>query len=359
MSGRCLNVLRHGISGGRTTRSTALPFLSSSSSTIAGSCNVNANEAKAYSTRASPSSSGMPLYLTRANHKDRHNGPSFFQQQKRWKHAAGKIGHEIESLKEMAHRPEREAAQERRKKKKTRKAAKKGGGKQQQQATEPVSAGTENTEHDDDDDLRFDDDDDDDDNLDEDGEPTLPDPDAVKTKMDNVIERFRDSLKSIRGAEPTADMFDDVMVQAYGAATPLNAVAQVVIASPTMAQLTCFDPTVAKDVVKAVQLTLELNPQLEEGGAGNIKVPLPRVSMEVREKLSKSVKKRAESCKQRLRGVRRKAMDVVKKGKDGKLVGISKDDAFASGKEIEAASEAAAETLKTIVDEKLESIMAV
>eukprot|EP00536_Pseudo-nitzschia_multiseries_P009458 jgi/Psemu1/200782/e_gw1.264.44.1 len=220
------------------------------------------------------------------------HGWLFLFHQTRWK--SGKMGHAVESLKEMAHRPEREAAQERRKKKKERKAAKKA-----------------------------------------------------------------ESLKSIRGAEPTADMFDDVMVQAYGAPTPLNAVAQVVITSPTLAQLTCFDPTVAKDVVKAVQLTLELNPQLEEGGGGNIKVPLPRVSMEVREKLSKSVKKRAESCKQRLRGVRRKAMDVVKKGKDGKLPGISKDEAFASAKEIEAASETASETIKTIVAEKMDSIMAV
>ena len=268
-------------------------------------------------------------------------------QQRRWKHA-----HKTDSLKEMAHKPEREAAQERRKKKKARKASKKGG----KQVVE-AEATTTALSDEEDDDLYFDEDDDDDEILDEDGEPTLPDSDAVESKMNAVIGRFRDSLKSIRGAEPTADMFDEVMVQAYGAATPLNAVAQVVISSPTLAQLTCFDPSVAKDVVKAVQLTLELNPQLEEGGGGNIRVTLPRVSMEVREKLKKSVKKRAESCKQRLRGVRRKAMDIVKKGKDGKLTGVSKDDAFASGKEIEAVSEAATETLNTIVEEKVDSIM--
>jgi ribosome recycling factor len=298
--------------------------------------------------------SSLDVSFRFAVNQDYHKTSLLFHQ-KRWKHA-GKMGHEIESLKEMAHRPERETAQERRKKKKDRKAAKKGGSKVTENETAIAHV---NDGDDDDDDLYFDDDDDDDDNLNEDGEPTLPDMVAVQTKMDAVLDRFQDSLKSIRGAEPTADMFDDVMVQAYGAATPLNAVAQVVITSPTLAQLTCFDPAVAKDVVKAVQLTLELNPQLEEGGGGNIKVPLPRVSMEVREKLSKSVKKRAESCKQRLRGVRRKYMDVVKKGKDGKLAGVSKDDAFASGKDIEAANEAAAETLKTIVAEKMDSIMMV
>ena len=52
-------------------------------------------------------------------------------------------------------------------------------------------------------------------------------------------------------------------------------------------------------------------------------------------------------------------MEVVKKGKDGKLSGVSKDDAFTSGKDIEVASEAAAETIKNIVAEKMDSIMAV
>ena len=335
-----MSVLRN-VCGGRKIRSNAFPPLSLS--TTANYSN-SAAEQKSFGTLSRDQS--LPFTVTHYYRKP------LCMQQKRWKHA-----HKTDALKEMAHRPEREAAQERRKKKKARKASKKG--KQEEEPPKQVASAAVSDEEDDDDDLYFDEEDDEDEMLDEEGEPTLPDPDVVESKMNAVIDRFRDSLKSIRGAEPTADMFDDVMVQAYGATTPLNAVAQVVISSPTLAQLTCFDPSVAKDVVKAVQLTLELNPQLEEGGGGNIRVPLPKVSMEVREKLSKSVKKRAESCKQRLRGVRRKAMDVVKKGKDGKLAGISKDDAFASGKEIEALSEATAETLKTIVEEKMDSIMAV
>jgi len=340
MRGRGQSLLRQTIGAGRYTRSKTFPSMMPSAMSINNNGVANQRILRKLS-----------LHTSCQFHQYCLNTLSF--DQKRWKNS-GKIGNEVESLKEMAHRPEREAAVEKRKKKKARKAAKKSGNKKQQNE---VSAASDNND-DDVDDLFFDDDDDEDE-LNEDEEPTLPDLVAVRGKMDTVIDRFENSLKSIRGAEPTADMFDDVIVQAYGASTPLNAVAQVVIASPTMAQLTCFDPTVAKDVVKAVQLTLELNPQLEEGGGGIIKVPLPRVSMEVREKLSKSVKKRAESCKQRLRGVRRKAMDVVKKGKDGKLPGVSKDDAFACGKDIESASEAAAETLNTIVEKKMESIMAV
>jgi ribosome recycling factor len=152
-------------------------------------------------------------------------------------------------------------------------------------------------------------------------------------------------------------MFDDVQVNAYGSMTPLKAVGQVVIVSNTLAQITCFDPSVAKEVSKAVQLALSLNPQVEEGG--DVKVPLPRVSMEVREQTAAQLKKKAESCRQRVRKLRRKAMDVVKKGKDGKLAGISKDDAFATAKEIESVTESVMNTLQGMVDKKMDSIMAV
>ena len=288
---------------------------------------------------------------------------------KRWRHS-GKRGNHLQTLDELAHRPEREAAEERRKKKKERKAAKKKGGKKGAAAeteSEPVASAAEAailSGLDEDDDL-FDDDDDDDFDFedesvgegDEDSEPTLPDTDLVKEKMEKVIAKFEESLKSIRGAEPTADMFDDIQVSAYGSMTPLKAVGQVVIVSPTLGLITCFDPAVAKDVCKAIQLALGLNPQVEEGG--NVKVPLPRVSMEVREQTAKALNKKTESCKQRLRKVRRKAMDLVKKGKDGKLVGISKDDAFATGKEVEAVTEASMSMLQEVVDRKMESIMAV
>eukprot|EP00751_Fragilariopsis_kerguelensis_P010063 CAMPEP_0170791508 /NCGR_PEP_ID=MMETSP0733-20121128/21192_1 /TAXON_ID=186038 /ORGANISM="Fragilariopsis kerguelensis, Strain L26-C5" /LENGTH=316 /DNA_ID=CAMNT_0011139463 /DNA_START=19 /DNA_END=969 /DNA_ORIENTATION=+ len=316
MKGRCMNVLLRCGGGGRQI-TTLSSFMTSTDSFI-------------NNFDTTPKTTLLSCSITVTNSSSDSEMRVFARTIKRWKHA-GKMGHKVETLKEMAHRPERETAQERRKKKKERKVAKKSGNGKNESVLYEV-----NSRNDDGDDLFFDDE-----------------------ENDFKGDIGENEEKSIRGAEPTAEMFDDVSVQAYGASTPLNAVAQVVITSPTLAQITCFDPSLAKDVVKAIQLTLELNPQLEEGGGGNIKVPLPRISMEVREKLSRSVKKRAEACKQRLRGVRRKAMEVVKKGKDGKIPGVSKDDAFSSSKEIEAMSEAAVETLNSIVAEKMDSIMAV
>lgn len=299
----------------------------------------------------------------------------------RWKNS-GKMGHHLEKLDEIAHRPEREAAQERRNKKKEKKAAKKttpGKSNHKKGASTPVAGDSLDDDeivkiddeivntmkghdnNDGDDSLQHDEDDglDDDNNKegDIDAEPTLPNPDSIRERMMTIVGRFQESLKSIRGAEPTPEMFDDVQVNAYGSMTPLKAVGQVVIVSPTLATIACFDPALAKDVQRAVQLTLELNPQLEEGGM--VRVPLPRVSMEVREQTSRQLQKLAESCKQRLRQVRRKAMDDVKKGKDGKIPGISKDDAFNVGKQIEHVTDSVMDELKVMVDTKMNSIMAV
>jgi len=291
-------------------------------------------------------------------------------QQLRWRHAS-KIGHMKETLEELAHRPEHEAAQERKQKKKEKAALKRD--KSNNSTTTTTTSSTHGNKHNtvekdddfgflgDDDDHDIDDEDHDDHNNNEDQDevlPTLPDLRIVESKMLLYVERFQDTLKSIRGAEPTAEMFDDISVMAYGSPTPLKAVGQVVIISPTLVQITCFDPSVSKDVQKAIQIELEQsNPQMEDGGI--IKVPLPKVSMEVREQTVKQLKKKAEATKQRIRQVRRKTMEGIKKGKDGKITGISKDEAFACGKELDTLTESVTERLQKLVDEKIHSIMAV
>ena len=187
--------------------------------------------------------------------------------------------------------------------------------------------------------------------------PSLPHPSQIKDKMMSAVAKFQESLKAIRGAEPSPELFDEIQVNAYGSTTPLKAVAQVVIVSPTLAQVTCFDPSVGKEVQKAIQLSMQLNPQLDEGGV--VKVPMPRMSLETRQQLAKQLNKMAESCRQRVRTIRRKAMDTVKKGKDGKIPGVSKDDAFHSAKELDGVTEDVMHQIKDLVDKKLETIMGV
>ena len=196
-------------------------------------------------------------------------------------------------------------------------------------------------------------------NEDEFGNPLLPDTSSVRSKMLMVLASLERSFSSIRGGEATAELFDAVRVSAYGEIVPLSSVGQVVIEDPQRATISCYDPSVANDVRDAVRDMpgMNLNPYSEEGGSGVVIVPIPRVSEETRKEIVKELGRQAENGRQRVRRIRREAMDVIKKGKDGKLEGISKDDAFRVGKEVEAITEEVLVGLNTIVDNKQKSVM--
>eukprot|EP00546_Thalassionema_frauenfeldii_P007603 CAMPEP_0178919472 /NCGR_PEP_ID=MMETSP0786-20121207/14456_1 /TAXON_ID=186022 /ORGANISM="Thalassionema frauenfeldii, Strain CCMP 1798" /LENGTH=257 /DNA_ID=CAMNT_0020593407 /DNA_START=322 /DNA_END=1095 /DNA_ORIENTATION=+ len=253
----------------------------------------------------------------------------------------------LNSLREQAHRVEREEAQKKREKKKKKKEGKKN--KDIKEDKENIlSISEENV-----DDVVFDEDDEE--NVDDDD--SLPDPSALEASMLKVVERLKEHFKSIRGAEPSPELFDRIMVNAYGDFTPLAGVAQVVVASPTLVNVTCFDPALSKDVKLAIAEALELNPQDEENGL--ITVPFPRVSMEVREKTVKNLRKQAETARARIRKLRRKPMAQIKAGKEGKLEGISKDDAFRISQEIDSVTESVIKQVDSVLVEKEKTVMTV
>jgi len=298
---------------------------------------------------------------------------------------ASKLGHHLETAEDLASRPDRIAAKNRRKKKKEQKNKKGSGGggrhhparddgskaakdtsseesseegEQQQTSASTSMAAMEGGDVDlqieqDATETKFE-------HGSEDGIPLLPDTDDVKDRMLKVVTAMEQSFRAIRGAEPTPELFDSISVRAYGELTPLSSVAQVVITSPNQATLTCYDPETAPAVRDAVRDSgLNFNPRIEEGDGGVVVVPIPKVSMETRKTLARQLGKAAEASRQRVRRIRRAAQDVVKKGKDGKLEGVSKDDAFRVGKDIDSVTEEVVTLLNRKVEEKQDSVMAV
>lgn len=259
---------------------------------------------------------------------------------------AGKMGHHLQNLDEIAHR-------EFKKKKKGKKS------KNQNQDDSDETTTSFQVEDivlaEDERETKFDHGG----NEEDEEAPSLPSKDDVRQRMMKVVDTMEESFRAIRGAEPSPELFDSVQVKAYGAMTPLNAVAQVVITSPTMATITCFDPETCVSVRDAVRdmAGMNFNPRVEEGA---VIVPIPRVSAETRKAIVKQLGKVAESTRQRVRRIRRAAQDVVKLGKDGNLgPGISEDDAFRAGKEIDAVTEECVKALNDVVQKKQDSVMMV
>mmetsp|Transcript_41028 Transcript_41028/g.86209 ORF Transcript_41028/g.86209 Transcript_41028/m.86209 type:complete len:365 (+) Transcript_41028:96-1190(+) len=261
-----------------------------------------------------------------------------------------RMGHHIQNLDEMAHNDSREEAKHRREEKK--KKSKKARLSSHKESSPSSSSSEESTAEDkESDDFGP--------TEDEFGNPLLPKSDDVRKKMLMVVASLERSFSSIRGGEATPELFDAVRVNAYGETMPLSSVGQVVIEDPQRATISCYDPSVAGDVRDAVRdmQGMNLNPYVEEGGSGVVIIPIPRASEETRREMVKELGRQAENGKQRVRKIRRGAMDVINKGKQGKLDGISKDDAFRVGKDVESVTEEVLAVLKDIVEKKQKSVM--
>jgi ribosome recycling factor len=198
----------------------------------------------------------------------------------------------------------------------------------------------------------------------------LPDIKKVKERMQLVLEKYKNVLRTVRGAESSTEIFDQVKVNAYGSTesgssgnqqqemVPLTAVAQVVLSSPTRAVATCYDPSLAVAVRDAIQKQLQLNPQLDgEEGGGVVLIPLPRMSMETRTQTSHQLTKRTENYRLQIRNIRRKYMDTVKLGTSGKLEHISKDEAYRLQQDLEKLTDDMIHQLNDLYQKKHDSIM--
>lgn len=264
------------------------------------------------------------------------------------------MGHHIQNLDEMAHSDSREEAKHRREEKKknskkARMSSKESPSEDSTEEDDDVSGSGSGGGADDDfgpkeDDL---------------GNPLLPESSAVRSKMLMVVASIERSFASIRGGETTPELFDAVRVSAYGETVSLSSVGQVVIEDQQRATISCYDPSVASDVRDAVRdmQGMNLNPYVEEGGSGVVIIPIPRASEETRREMVKELGRQFENGKQRVRKIRRGAMDIINKGKQGKLEGVSKDDAFRVGKDVDSVMEEVLAVLKDIVEKKQRSVM--
>jgi ribosome recycling factor len=144
----------------------------------------------------------------------------------------------------------------------------------------------------------------------------------VKKRMDAGIDHVRKELAGVRTGRASVGILDSVHVEAYGSPMPLNQVASLSIPEPTMIVAQPFDPSLMKEIEKAVRnANLGLNPS-NDGKV--VRIPIPPLTEERRKELSKLVHKYAEDGRNAVRQVRREANEKLKKLlKDHK---ISEDD---------------------------------
>ena len=127
----------------------------------------------------------------------------------------------------------------------------------------------------------------------------------AEERMDKAVTVFRDELRGLRTGRASPALLDAIRVEYYGSPTPIKQLAQVSTPDPQQIVVRPFDQGALKDIEKAIRSSdLGLAPN-SDGKV--IRLSVPPMSGEQRQKMVKKIKELSESAKVACRNVRRDA----------------------------------------------------
>ena len=179
--------------------------------------------------------------------------------------------------------------------------------------------------------------------------------DDCKQEMEHTIVAFKRDLSRLRTSRATTALLDGIVVDYYGARTPLNQLAALAAPEPRLLVIQPFDRSVISDIERAIfQSDLGLTP-MSDGKI--IRIPIPELTEERRRELAKHVKKMAEEFRVSVRAHRRDAIEMLKELHKEKE--LTDDDLKKSQERVEHLTREYVDKVDKILKTKEEEIMAV
>ena len=152
-----------------------------------------------------------------------------------------------------------------------------------------------------------------------------------KSKMDNAIVYLEKELSSIRTSRASSSMLDNIMVDAYGTKTPINQLGNITTPDASTLTIQIWDVSLSKIIENSIiESNLGINPQID---GAIIRLPIPKLSEERRNELSKVASQYSENSKVTIRNIRREALDILKNEEKDKL--ISQDESKIISSEVQ------------------------
>jgi len=140
----------------------------------------------------------------------------------------------------------------------------------------------------------------------------------TKQEMDAALKHLDHAFQKIRAGRASTTMVQDVMVEYYGAPTPLNQVANVMVPDAMTISIQPWDKTALGPIQKAiVNSNLGFAPS---NNGENIILNVPPLTEERRRELAKQAKAETEATKVTVRNARQEGMKDLRK-----LEGVSED----------------------------------
>jgi ribosome recycling factor len=174
----------------------------------------------------------------------------------------------------------------------------------------------------------------------------------TEERMEKAANVLRDEMRGIRTGRASPALVDQLRVEYYGSPTPLRQLAAVSAPDAQSILIRPFDPGCLKDIEKAI---IASNLGLAPNSDGKVvRLTIPPMSGEQRQKLVARVKKLAEEAKVAIRNVRRdgnKAFETAEKDKE-----MTEDERDAGKEEVQKLTDTYEKKAQEMADKKIAEI---
>ncbi len=174
-------------------------------------------------------------------------------------------------------------------------------------------------------------------------------------RMNKRIDHLNTEFAAIRAGRANPAVLDKVVVDYYGAPTPVNQLAAVSVTEARTLMIQPWDASVLTPIERAIQMSdIGINPQND---GKSLRLIFPPLTEERRKDLVKDVKELAEEAKIGVRNVRRDTVDKFKTmKKDGE---ITEDDLKQAEKKTQELTDKAVKEIDALAEKKQKEIMSI
>jgi ribosome recycling factor len=175
----------------------------------------------------------------------------------------------------------------------------------------------------------------------------------AEERMEKAVNVFRDELRGLRTGRATPALVDTIRVEYYGSPTPLKQLAQISTPDPQQILIKPYDQNSLKDVEKAIRSSdLGMSPNSD---GKIIRLIVPPMSGEQRQKMVARIKKSAEDAKVACRNIRRDAnkhFDQAEKAKE-----LTEDERDKGKEDVQTLLKTYEEKVTEMADKKSKEVM--
>jgi ribosome recycling factor len=177
----------------------------------------------------------------------------------------------------------------------------------------------------------------------------------ARERMTKSVESTRHEFGSVRTGRATPALLDRIMVDYYGAVTPLKQMATVTAPEARLLTVQPYDKSSIKAIERAI---LESDVGLTPGNDGNlIRLAVPELTEERRKQLVKVVRHIAEEGRVAIRNIRRDVMHDLRELKEAGEAGS--DDEHRAEVELQKVTDTRIKELDELLKHKEEEILEV